>query len=88
MLLYVVFDKVKRTLSTPLLAPSLEIADSSLKELNPENLSDLIIHPLQTLNNPLDLFLLRTDDSIELPDFIIGAAGNALQTHTSEARES
>lgn len=89
MLLYLVYDKEKKTLSTPLLAPTLEIAQNSLNQINPENLTSLIIHPLAILNNPLDLFLLNVDASIPLPDFIIPrdiSAGNS--EDTSEARES
>lgn len=71
MLLYLVYDKDKKTLSTPLLAPTQEIAVNSLKELNPENLDSLLIYPLQTLNSPLDLFLLAIDENKSLPDFIL-----------------
>lgn len=87
MLLYLVYDKDQKTLSTPLLAPTLEIALSSLKELNPENLNSLIIHPLQTLNSPLDLFLLSIDETINLPDFIIpNSSVDHIDEQTSEAR--
>lgn len=88
MLLYLVYDKDQKTLSTPLLAPTQEIAQTSLNQLNPENLQSLIIYPLATLNSYLDLFLLNIDETKPLPDFLIGAASNALQAHTSEARES
>lgn len=87
MLLYLVYDTDQKTLSTPLLAPSLEIAQASLQELNPENLSSLIIHPLSTLTSPLDLFLISIDETKFLPDFIIDAA-SPLASPTSEARES
>ncbi|KIM02874.1 MAG: hypothetical protein KU29_13690 [Sulfurovum sp. FS06-10] len=86
MLLYLVYDTVLKTLSTPLIAPSLEIAQSSLKELNPENLSDLQLHPLTKLNNPLDLFLLTLDTNIPLPDFLTNASKSSLEHSTSEAR--
>ncbi|UYD39257.1 MAG: hypothetical protein [Wigfec virus K19_179] len=72
MLLYLVYDKDKQTVSTPLLAPSLEIAETSLKELNPENLSSLTIQPLTTLNSVLDLFLLSIDENKPLPSYLIG----------------
>lgn len=84
MLLYLVYDKDKKTLSAPLLAPTQEIAENALKDLNPENLSSLIIHPLITLNNPIDLFLLSIDETISLPDFVIGAA-NSLANQTSDS---
>lgn len=84
MLLYLVYDKDQKTLSAPLLAPTQEIAENALRELNPENLSSLIIHPLITLNNPLDLFLLSIDETISLPDFVIGAA-NLLANQTSDS---
>ena len=87
MLLYLVYDKDQKTLSTPLLAPTLDIALSSLKELNPENLNSLIIHPLQTLNSPLDLFLLSIDETINLPDFILlNSSVDHIDEQTSEAR--
>lgn len=84
MLLYLVYDKDKKTLSAPLLAPTQEIAENALKELNPENLSSLIIHPLSNLKQPLDLFLLSIDETISLPDFVIGAA-NSLANQTSDS---
>lgn len=84
MLLYIVYDKDKKTLSAPLLAPTQEIAENALKELNPENLSSLIIHPLISLNSPIDLFLLSIDETISLPDFVIGAA-NSLANQTSDS---
>jgi hypothetical protein len=88
MLLYLVYDKKQKTLSTPLLAPTLEIAQNSLNQLNPENLSDLIIYPLQNLNSPLDLFLLAIDEQKALPDFIIPRDNSLeLSEDTSEARE-
>lgn len=71
MLLYLVYDKVQRTVSTPLLAPTLEIAQTALKQLNPENLNNLIIHPLSDLKNVLDLFLLNLDENKTLPEFLI-----------------
>ena len=87
MLLYLVYDKDKKTLSTPLLAPTLEIAQLSLKELNPENLNSLILHPLQILNSPLDLFLLSIDETINLPDFILSNSSvDHIDEQTSEAR--
>ena len=70
MLLYLVFDRKQSTVSTPLLAPSLECAQRALEELNPENLSDLILHPLFTLDSPLDLFLLGINDKTILPPFL------------------
>jgi hypothetical protein len=90
MLLYLVFDKDKKTLSTPLLAPTLEIAETSLKELNPENLDSLLIYPIATLNSPLDLFLLAIDENKPLPDFILPRmSSNECDgiEDTSEARE-
>lgn len=85
MLLYIVYDKDEKTLSTPLLAPTQEIAQNSLNELNPENLSSLIIHPLAILNSPLDLFLLTVDENISFPDYIIGAASpKEMQANSDE----
>jgi len=91
MLLYLVYDKDQKTLSTPLLAPTLEIAQNSLKELNPENLSSLIIHPLQTLQSPLDLFLLSIDENKNLPDFILSntsSDSSPIADATTEGRET
>lgn len=88
MLLYLVYDKDQKTLSTPLLAPTQEIAQNSLNELNPENLSSLIIHPLAILNNPLDLFLLTIDETQPFPDFLTGEASHALRTHIDEVNDS
>lgn len=70
MLLYLVYDTKNETVSYPLTAPSLEIAQASLYKLNPQNISDLIIHPLLTLNHPLDLFLLSIDTNKPLPSYI------------------
>jgi len=89
MLLYLVFDKNKKTVSTPLLAPSLEIAQTSLNQLNPENLNDLIIHPIKVLSSPLDLFLLNIDETLSLPDFIIPRDNSLeLSEDTTEGREA
>jgi len=91
MLLYLVFDKDKKTLSTPLLAPSLEIAQASLQELNPENLSSLTIYPILTLNNPLDLFLLTLDENKKLPDSMLIKPSSDISDiadATNEVRES
>jgi len=71
MVLYVVYDKDQKTLSTPLLAPTQEIAQNSLNSLNPENLNSLIIYPLAILNSPLDLFLISIDENKSLPDFLL-----------------
>jgi len=89
MLLYLVYDKDKKTLSTPMLAPTLEIAQNALNELNPENLPSLIIHSLAILNSPLDLLLLAIDDSKSLPDFILSNSStdsSPIGEQTSEAR--
>lgn len=85
MLLYLVYDKDQKTLSTPLLAPTLQIAETSLKQLNPENLSSLIIHPLADLKNPLDLFLLSIDENKILPDFLITRSDDHIVDPTSDS---
>lgn len=88
MLLYLIYDKDKKTLSTPLLAPTLEIAETSLKELNPENLQSLIISPLAHLTSPLDLFLLAIDENKPLPNFITPRVNSSeFAEDASEARE-
>ncbi|UYD39240.1 MAG: hypothetical protein [Wigfec virus K19_170] len=87
-ILYLVFDSQKQTLSTPLLAPTLEIAQQSLNSLNPENLSSLSIHQLAILNSPLDLFLLSIDETKTLPSNITGDAGHAPQALPSECAVS
>lgn len=85
MLLYLVYDTQEKTVSTPLLAPTQEIAQDALNQLNPENLSNLIIHPLAILNSPLDLFLLSLDENLNLPNYLIGAAiPEELQANTDE----
>jgi len=88
MLLYVVYDKDQKTLSTPLLAPTLEIAQNSLNTLNPENLTSLIIHPLAILSSPLDLFLISVDDTKSLPDFLLNSSDDSspIVEQASEAR--
>lgn len=83
-ILYVVYDKSKKTLSQPLIGPSLEVATDSLNLLNPENLSDLIIHPILTLNSNLDLFLLSIDPTKSLPDFIIDKSGEVTSSPTQQ----
>lgn len=88
MLLYLVYDKDQKTLSTPLLAPTQEIAQTSLNQLNPENLTSLIIYPLAILNNPLDLFLLNIDENKSLPEFLTNTSDDNIVEDTSEARES
>lgn len=88
MLLYIVYDKTQRTLTTPLLAPSLEIAQNSLQELNPENLNDLILHPLATLNSVLDIFLITLDENKELPSFLTNTSDDYIVEDTNEVRES
>lgn len=74
MLLYLVYDKDQKTLSTPLLAPTLQIAQDSLNTINPENLNSLIIYPLATLNSPLDLFLLTVDCDKAFPEFLTNSS--------------
>jgi len=86
MLLYLVYDKDKKTVTTPLLAPTLEIAEISLRELNPENLTSLILYPLFDLNSPLDLFLLAINEEKPLPNFIIARENSSeFAEQTSEA---
>lgn len=88
MQLYLVYDKDQKTLSNPLLAPTLQIAQDSLNQLNPENLQSLIIYPLAILNNPLDLFLLSIDETKSLPDFLISSSTDCstISEQPSEAR--
>jgi hypothetical protein len=88
MLLYVVYDKDQKTLSTPLLAPTQEIAQTSLNQLNPENLQSLIIYPLAILNSPLDLFLISIDENKALPEFLINTSDDNIVEDTNEVRES
>lgn len=89
MLLYVVYDKDQKTLSTPLLAPTQEIAQNSLNTLNPENLNSLIIYPLAILNSPLDLFLISIDETKSLPEFLLSyfsTDSSSIGEKASEAR--
>ena len=88
MLLYLVYDKDQKTLSTPLLAPTQEIAQNSLNTLNPENLNSLIIYPLAILNSPLDLFLISIDENKALPDFLLNTSDANIVEDTNEVRES
>jgi len=88
MLLYVVYDKDQKTLSTPLLAPTQEIAQNSLNTLNPENLNSLIIYPLAILNSPLDLFLISIDENKALPEFLTNTSDDNIVEDTNEVRES
>jgi len=66
MILYTVYDKSKHTFSYPLVAPDAATAESALKTINPENLSDLIILIITTLTSLADLLCLRPDPNVDL----------------------
>ena len=88
MLLYLVYDSTAKTVSYPLTAPNAETAYQALQELNPENLSDLIIHPLLTLNSPLDLFLLSLDENKTLPAFLINRSDSVTPESTQQVADA
>jgi len=77
MVLYLIYDSTAKTVTHPMVAHSLQIAQNALNELNPENLNDLHIHILTELNDLLDLFLLNIDENKTLPEFIINRSGLA-----------
>lgn len=84
MLLYLVFDTQTQRVTPPILANDLEEAYQALKQINPENLSNLIIHPLLNINDSLDLFLLSIDSNKELPAFLTTRSGDHIADPTSE----
>jgi len=59
MILYLVYDNVKKTLSMPLIADSKEQLDLAMMELNPENLKDLRYIHIGDFQNPEELLNLR-----------------------------
>lgn len=46
MILYLVYDKKNNTCTSPTVAHTFLDAQEALKEINPENLSDLILHEI------------------------------------------
>lgn len=90
-LLFIVFDKSNHTCTPPAYADSLAQAEAALSEINPENLSDLIIHPLLYINSIYDFFLLSLDTTKPLPHFLTSQTntsdGTLAVEDTSEARE-
>lgn len=81
-ILYLVYDKKNNTCTPPAFAESLAQAEAALSEINPENISDLIIHPLLTISNIYDFFLLSIDTTKSLPDFIFQS--NSSGDHIAE----
>ena len=67
MLLYVVVDSKAKTISLPQLSADEATVKEALKELNPENLDDLLIVPLCEIDHPRDLLRLRLDDAYVYP---------------------
>lgn len=82
MILYLVYDKKSNSCSAPVIADSYEDALSALHTLNPDNISDLIIHPLTNLHSFLDLFLLDINLSKHLPDFLSSRSDDSSESST------
>lgn len=59
MILYLIHDLQQKTYSHPLVGPDLSTVKQSLKQLNPENLQDLKVVVLDTLETLDDLLNLR-----------------------------
>lgn len=70
MLIYVIYDHQKKTISHPMVVESLKVAKDALREMNPANYNDLIVHPVCALNELRDLFRLSVNPQRELPDFL------------------
>lgn len=88
MLLYVIYDTSKKTLSLPLLAPSVEVARQGLKELNPENLADLEVVPIEILSHPLDILLLQKANKSLAHTYVAGRAQSTLSPTQQAKRGS
>lgn len=63
MILYLIHDLKQKTYSHPMVAPDLKTVKISLKQLNPENLTDLKIIHLDTLKHDSELLSLRVQRS-------------------------
>lgn len=59
MILYLVHDTEANTYSYPLVGPDLQTINQSLQTLNPENLKNLKVIKLDTINTPSDLLNIR-----------------------------
>lgn len=66
MLLYLIYDSVNNTYSTPLISYDVETVQAALETLNPENLSSLHIIPITNFSDTTDLLKLRIDHSIDI----------------------
>nr|QJB19041.1 MAG: hypothetical protein [Microvirus sp.] len=84
MLLYLVVNLVDQSITPPALGESLEQVKQALKQINPENISDLHIHPLLTINDPLDFFLISLDSEKKLPDFILNRSADVTSSATQQ----
>lgn len=67
MILYLIHDLQQNTYSHPLVGPDLGTVNQSLLQLNPENLSDLKVVVLDTLETLDDLLKLRVIDEHSIP---------------------
>lgn len=86
MLLYLVVNLSDNSITPPALGESLEQVELALKQINPENISDLHIHSLLTINNPLDFFLLSLDSEKKLPDFILNRSADVTSSATQQPK--
>lgn len=85
MILYLVYDKKNNTCTSPTVVHTFLDAQEALKEINPENLSDLILHEICTINSIYDFFLLSPNENKNLPDFLINRSDDSSATSTQQA---
>lgn len=89
MLLYLVYDKKNNTTTAPALAQDLNEVKAALREVNPENSNDLVIHELCYLSSFLDLFFLDLDQNKQLPSYVLSNIRSAevtpSATHQAES---
>lgn len=84
MLLFIVYDKSSNKCTAPAIAEDISEATEALKLINPENINDLIIHPLCNLTSLYDLFLLTIDENLSLPDFILNRSVESTLSPTQQ----
>ena len=85
MILYLVYDKKNNTCTHPALAIDVAEATQALHQINPENLSDLIIYPICTINSIYDFFILSPDQNKKLPEFLITRSDSVTPESTQQA---
>lgn len=84
MILYLVYDLKNNSCTSPAIAENFNEAQLALKAINPENLSDLVIHELTTLHSLYDLFLLEINENKSLPDFLTSRSDSVTPESTQQ----